>query len=354
MGVVYLAKNILMDRLEVLKVVGKELLAQPGASERFLREIRTAAKLSHQHVVTAYSAISIGELLVFAMEYIDGEDLACLVKREGRLQVTSACLYVQQAALGLQHAHENRTVHRDIKPHNLILSRQGNEPVVKILDFGLAKAVRECGTVTELTGAGRMLGTPAYMAPEQTVDAARVDIRSDIYSLGCTLYHLLAGKPPFSGKSLYELLEAQVSQEAESLSAVRDEVPVLLAAVVAKMLAKDPTKRYQEPAEVATALAPFIKLYPPVAGRNTAGQSEGSAVKPLPNWMRAEADVPPADETVNDKHTTAGGRRKRVKGQQSPKFDPPALPHIGYLVGAGVLVLLLCVLVGLCVARVFY
>src|SRR5579859_8027389 len=118
MGVVYLARNKLMDRLEVLKVINKELLDRPGAVERFLREIRSAAKLSHANVVTAYSAVQQGELLAFAMEYVEGSDLANVVRSQGPLPVAHACFYAQQAAWGLQYAHEKQMVHRDIKPQN--------------------------------------------------------------------------------------------------------------------------------------------------------------------------------------------------------------------------------------------
>jgi serine/threonine protein kinase len=259
MGVVYLAKNKLMDRLEVLKVVNKSLLERPGAVERFLREIRSAAKLSHVNVVAAYSAVQSGDLLAFAMEYVEGDDLAKLVKTQGPLPVAHACYYVQQAALGLQHAYENGMIHRDIKPQNLILARKAKKHLVKVLDFGLAKATREKAEQTELTGEGAMLGTPDYVAPEQTLDAAHADIRADIYSLGCTLYYLLTGAPPFKGRSLYEVLQAHHSMEARPLNLVRPEVPEELAAVVRKMMAKEPAKRYQTPAEVAQALSVFIK-----------------------------------------------------------------------------------------------
>src|SRR5438552_10353269 len=204
MGVVYLAKNKLMDRLEVLKVVNRALLDRPGAVERFLREIRSAAKLEpHPNVVMAYSAFQVGELLVFAMQYVEGEDLAKFVKaRATPLPVPLACYCIHQVAVGLQYAFEKGLVHRDIKPQNLMLSREGKKYVVKVLDFGLAKAKREEGEGLDLTGEGRMLGTPDYMAPEQACDAAHADVRADIYSLGCTLYYLLTGAPPFEGNSL--------------------------------------------------------------------------------------------------------------------------------------------------------
>jgi serine/threonine protein kinase/WD40 repeat protein len=259
MGVVYLAKNKLMNRLEVLKVINETLLDHPGAIERFLREIRSAAKLNHANVVTAYSAMQQGELLAFAMEYVEGQDLASLVKSRGPLPILHACHYVQQAASGLEHAFEKGMVHRDIKPQNLILAREGKKHIIKVLDFGLAKAAREKTEDTRLTGEGTMLGTPDYIAPEQALDAAKADIRADIYSLGCTLYCLLAGRPPFSAGSLGAILMAHQSQEARPLNIVRPGVPKELAAVVHKMMAKSPAERYQTPLEVVQALTWFVK-----------------------------------------------------------------------------------------------
>ncbi|MGH7226218.1 MAG: serine/threonine-protein kinase, partial [Gemmataceae bacterium] len=300
MGVVYLAKNKLMDRLEVLKVINKELLDTPGSMERFLREIRSAAKLNHPNVVAAYSALQMGELLVFAMEYVDGENLAQVVKARGPLPVVNVCHYVQQAAIGLQHAFEKGMVHRDIKPQNLILAREGKKHIVKVLDFGLAKATQEqdldagpngvgqragvrVTRLAELTGAGQMLGTPGYVAPEQTLDAAQADIRADIYSLGCTLYYLLTGQPPYRGRNLTEILQAHQTTEARPLNLVRADVPEELAAVVRRMMAKEPAKRYQTPAEVVQALSAAVKSSakglapkssPPVPAHAAKGRSE--------------------------------------------------------------------------------
>jgi hypothetical protein len=252
MGVVYLARNTILDRLEVLKVVTR-------SADRFVREIQAAARLQHPNVVGAYSAQRFGDLLVFAMEYVPGEDLARLVKARGPLPVADACNYAYQAALGLQHAHEQGMVHRDIKPSNLILTRDGDRPVVKILDFGLAKGTSETPVDGGRTAEGAMLGTPDYVAPEQSLDAARADIRSDIYSLGCTLYQLLAGRPPFAGRGLYEVLRAHHATEATRLDALRPDVPDGLAAVVAKMMAKDPARRFATPAAAAAALSPFLQ-----------------------------------------------------------------------------------------------
>jgi hypothetical protein len=201
----------------------------------------------------------LGESIVFSMEYIDGEDLARMVKSRGPLPVAHACYFIHQAALGLQHAHERGMVHRDIKPANLIFATEGKKGVVKVLDFGLAKVTSEGQADSALTREGQMLGTPDYIAPEQIRDAQSADIRADVYSLGCTLYYLLTGGPPFRGEHLWDVYQAHFSMEARPLNMMRPEVPVELAAVVAKMMAKEPHRRFQTPGEVAQALTPFFK-----------------------------------------------------------------------------------------------
>lgn len=258
MGVVYLARNRVMDRLEVLKVVSTRLLNRPQVLERFMQEIRAGAQLSHPNIVAAYSVVRTGSLVGLAMEHVQGEDLGRILKRHGPLPVAHAAFYAYQAALGLQHAHERKMVHRDIKPGNLILTVVKKRHVIKILDFGLAK-VTNVEPSKGLTETGQILGTPDYMSPEQIRESQGSDIRADIYSLGCTLYCLLAGNPPFCFKGLYELLRAHHTLEPRALHLVRAEVPTELSAVVARMLAKDPGQRQQTPAEVARQLSPFYK-----------------------------------------------------------------------------------------------
>ena len=288
MGVVYLAHNDLMRRDEVLKIMGLHIIARPGVMDRFLGEIRAVAGLRHPNIVAAYTAFRGGESLVFAMEYVEGLDLARMVRARGPMPVANACSYVQQAALGLQHAHERGLVHRDIKPGNLMLSRHGDRAVIKVLDFGLAKAGREnkviplslgdappMGREATLTLAGQMLGTPDFIAPEQIDDARSADIRADIYSLGCTLYYLLSGSPPFQGATLYDVLQAQHSVDARLLNLVRPEVPSELAALVAKMMAKEPKRRFQTPDEVAKSLGPFFRRRAQVA------MAPGQSVPPV-------------------------------------------------------------------------
>lgn len=258
MGVVYLARNEPMDRLEVLKLVNQDLVDQPEVAERFQKEIRAAAKLSHPNIVAAYSVLRSGGSLAFAMEYVRGTDLSKLLKRHGPLPVNHAAFYAHEAALGLQHAHERGMVHRDIKPSNLIVGQTDKKPFVKILDFGLALA-NDDRTEVALTDAGQIVGTPLYMAPEQARGSHFADIRSDIYSLGCTLYCLLAGRPPFPRGNVLEIFKAHLSSPPEPLHLIRNDVPQALSDVVAKMLAKEPSQRHQTPREAARELAPFFR-----------------------------------------------------------------------------------------------
>jgi hypothetical protein len=256
MGVVYEAEHTVMDRRVAIKVIKPSVLDHPDALARFHGEVRAAGKLNHDNIVRAYDADQAGNLHLLVMEFVEGVSLAQVVEQHGPLPVADACRYVHQAAVGLQHAFEQGMVHRDIKPQNLMVTPQGR---VKILDFGLARVRSEGGQGQGLTRAGNVMGTPEYMAPEQATDARSADTRADIYSLGCTLYCLLTGEPPFQANSLYQLLYAHQSVEATAVNRVREEVPGELAAVVGRMLAKDPARRYQTPIEAARALAPFAR-----------------------------------------------------------------------------------------------
>jgi serine/threonine protein kinase len=274
MGTVYKARHRRMDRVVALKVIHPRLLRNPEAVERFHREAKAAARLTHPNIVAAHDADQAGGCHFLVMEFVEGQSLAAAVAGRGPLGVAEACGYARQAAAGLQHAFENGMVHRDIKPQNLMLTPQGR---VKVLDFGLAHVVGDPDPVAPahpgdtseaipaagLTRASTVLGTPDYMAPEQVADPRRVDIRTDVYALGCTLYYLLAGRPPFPWGTPADKLAAHRGQEPPSLTAVRPDVPPGLAIVVGRMLAKDPADRFQTPAEVADALQPFAEPAPP-------------------------------------------------------------------------------------------
>jgi serine/threonine-protein kinase len=276
MGQVYKARHPRLHRVVALKVIRPELLTNPVAVERFCREIRLAAKLSHPNVVRAYDADQVGGSFHFAMQYLDGQDLARQVEKEGPLAVERACDYALQTALGLQHIHEHGMVHRDIKPSNLMITRPGAVaetgdslmatmvgPVgpwgqVKILDLGTARLFDEpeesAGKKPALTKLGTVMGTADFMAPEQALSTRNADIRCDIYSLGCTLYLMLTGQPPFPGGGAIEKMMKHQLDPPPPVEAIRPGVPPVLLGVLAKLLAKKPAERYQMPREVAEAL----------------------------------------------------------------------------------------------------
>jgi WD40 repeat protein/serine/threonine protein kinase len=259
MGQVFKARQRSLGRVVALKVIRHDRLANPAAIQRFQREIRAVSTLSHPNVVRAYDADQVGDRQIFVMEYAEGSDLGRIVKERGPLPVGQACEYVRQAALGLQHAYERGLVHRDIKPSNLLVSGGG---VVKILDMGLSRLREgpEGGTIdATLTQDGSVVGTPDYMPPEQARDSHGVDVRADIYSLGCTLYHLLAGSVPFPGGSPMEKVFKHQLEEPTPIEKLRTDLPKGLAGIVRKMMAKAPDQRYQTPAEAAQALEPFAK-----------------------------------------------------------------------------------------------
>src|SRR5262245_41054136 len=219
MGAVYAAEHRLMERCVALKTIGRDLSSRPELVERFRREVRAAAQLAHPNIVTAYDAEQAGHTHFLVMEYVEGTDLARLVARRGALPVEEACEYVRQAAFGLQHAHEKGMIHRDIKPHNLMVTAAGQ---VKILDFGLARFVREAGSEAGgVTALGVIMGTPDYMAPEQASDAHQADIRADLYSLGCTLYFLLAGRVPFPRGAFLDKLVRHATETPTPLPQLR-------------------------------------------------------------------------------------------------------------------------------------
>jgi WD40 repeat protein/serine/threonine protein kinase len=252
MGQVFKARHRHMGREVALKVIRKEKLASPDAVKRFYAEVRAAAHLSHPNIVLAYDAGEAAGTHFLSMEYVDGMDLARLVKEQGALPVGHACDYIRQAALGLAHAHDRGLVHRDIKPHNLLLTRQGG--VVKVLDMGLARLQGGLDKERALTQTGAVIGTPDYLAPEQAIDSKHADARSDLYSLGCTLYFLLAGRAPFTAESLTQLLLQHQMEEASPLQRLRADVPPGVAGVVRRLMAKRPEERYQSAAELAAAL----------------------------------------------------------------------------------------------------
>lgn len=314
MGQVFKARQKMLNRLVALKVIRQQCLANPKVTLRFLREIRAAGQLNHPHIVRAYDADQINGTYYIAMEYIDGQDLAKMVKDGGPLPVDQACEYIRQAALGLQHAFERGMVHRDIKPANLLVARavasdrrrsNGMIPrpldlrssgsalprldavqhypwgVIKILDMGLARYTDPFTgqASTHLTQVGSVMGTPEFIAPEQARDSHTSDIRADLYSLGCTLYYLLTGQPPFAHGTMTEKLLQHQLEAPPPLEPIRRQqmlawngpngaakvteatlqVPQQVENVVCRLLAKQPKDRYQTPIELANELQTLVQ-----------------------------------------------------------------------------------------------
>jgi serine/threonine-protein kinase len=264
MGKVYKAVHETMNRPVALKVLSPKLVRTRKAREVFRNEVRTAATLNHPNIVQAYDASERDGRFFLAMEYVAGVTLGALVRRRGPLPVGLACEVVRQAALGLAHAHEKGLVHRDVKPTNLMVSaapaRRGAKVIqVKVLDFGLARLLRRSRGLAEgneEVGRHPITGTPDFMSPEQARNRDGVDIRSDLYSLGCTFYYLLTGQVPFPGGGMLDKLVRHHSEVPAPPERLRPRVPPAVAAVVMRLLAKDPADRFQTPQELADALAP--------------------------------------------------------------------------------------------------
>jgi tRNA A-37 threonylcarbamoyl transferase component Bud32 len=267
MGIVYKAKMRDKDRMVALKVLRKERLGSADLVSRFRREALAAARLQHPNIIQVFEADLEGDTPYLAMEYVPGITLQKLVDETGPLPMGQACDFIRQTALGLQHAAEQRLVHRDIKPSNLmVLAPNGlplpQRPVLKILDMGVARLFQvseQEASLTTLTRDGSVIGTPDYIAPEQLEDPRGVDIRADLYSLGCTFYFLLSGQVPFPGGNLVQKLDRQRWHTAPSVNQIRRDVPPALAAVVRRLMAKHPDDRYQTPGELVQALETLLR-----------------------------------------------------------------------------------------------
>ncbi|MGL4552901.1 MAG: protein kinase domain-containing protein [Gemmataceae bacterium] len=265
LGVVYLVTHPGLGALQAVKrPLGDDRRAVEEVQARFRREVRAVGQLRHDHIVRALDAGADAEGPFLVLEYLDGMPLNKVLERDKVLAPDVACEVVRQAALGLQHAHEKGLVHRDLKPGNLMLARVDTLAArVVIIDWGLAKMAGDTVPDDAYTSFGTAMGTPDYLAPEQARDAHSVDIRADIYSLGVTLYALLAGKPPFAGMAKMEKLVAH--QERRFPAVARADLPPGLLAVLGRMTEKDPGRRFATPAEAAAALGPFCPARPCLA-----------------------------------------------------------------------------------------
>jgi protein kinase-like protein len=239
MGIVYRALDEALERRVALKTLAPALSVDPEFVARFKREAQSAAALNHPNITQIYTIGQEGTVPFFAMELIEGPSLERLVRDHGALDASLAAGYVAQAAQGLRHAHQRQLIHRDIKPSNLMLTQDG---VIKITDFGLAKAAR---SETKLTATGEVLGSPGYISPEQAQGGA-IDARSDIYSLGATFFHLVTGKLPFDAPTPVAMIIKHMNEPLRSPRALNPSIPYPVAAIIQKMMAKRPGERFQD------------------------------------------------------------------------------------------------------------
>jgi TolB-like protein len=259
MATVYLAQDLKHDRPVALKVLHPELAASLGP-ERFLREIKLAARLQHPHIMTVLDSGESAGHLWFTMPYIEGESLRDRLRRERQLPIADAVRLTREAALALDFAHRQGVVHRDIKPENILLV----DGQALVADFGIARAMSggHAGDEERLTGTGLALGTPAYMSPEQSVGDKNLDARTDIYSLGTVLYEMLAGETPFSAPTAQAMIARRITETPRPLRQVRETVPEAVAQAVSRALAKAPADRFTTAAEFARALDPATPAAP--------------------------------------------------------------------------------------------
>jgi serine/threonine-protein kinase len=258
MGKVFRARNWKLGKVVAVKVIRHDQVANESTVRRFRREILALSRVDHPNIVHAFDAGVHGSVRFYAMDYVPGMDLGRLVQKNGPLPIPDACNYVAQAAQGLQHAHVLGLIHRDIKPSNLLLCTESRS--IKLLDLGLARFRAGDPAFSQVTRVGALVGTPDYISPEQVQDSHGADIRSDLYSLGCTFYYLLTGQGPFEHEAPIDKLFCHVREEPTPVENVRPDVPPELAAIIGRLMAKNPADRFQEPAELLHALAPLLQL----------------------------------------------------------------------------------------------
>src|ERR671922_1510635 len=307
MGLVYRAQHLNLRRRAAIKIIAPELAEASGFRERFNREARIAAALQHPNIVTVYDAGEADGVLYLAMQYIEGSDLSTVLRSQGRLRPYRALDVCRQVAAALDAAHAQGLIHRDVKPANVLIEGR----TAFLTDFGLTKRVE--GTQTQLTQAGDVVGTIHYVAPEQ-IEGGRVDARTDIYSLGCLVYHCLTGELPFARDTDVAVIYAHLSEEPPRITSVRPELPGGLDAVIAKALEKAPERRFQTCADLMSAARAVIDAAGPLADTATP--------RPVPAFGD-HFDVP----------TTTGGRRVPAAGD-NPSMQTNVGPVAGHVEAA--------------------
>ena len=285
MGRVYLAQDTRLNREVALKILSPERVNNPRAIARFQREARVGAQLQHENLVRIYDFGESSGRYYLVMEYIEGKTIGTMISEQGEIPPSTAVRLVRQVAMGLEHAHRKGLIHRDVNPYNILVTRDGT---AKLADLGLAIDLAEDDRVTR---EGATVGTFDYVAPEQARHSHSADIRSDIYSLGCSLYHMCSGQVPFPTPSLPEKLFAHQAMEPAPLLQVVPHFPAGLSEVVQRMMRKSPEERYATPLQVAQALEPFENEFSITTGREDLQQVTPEAGATSARVMTAQADA---------------------------------------------------------------
>ena len=327
MGQVFLGEHMFMKRRVAIKVLPPAKAEQPSALGRFYREARAAGSLEHPNIVRTHDIDQDGNLHFIVMEYVDGTNLLDMVRKHGTLDPGRAASYIRQIADGLEYAFRNGIVHRDVKPGNILVDRQG---LAKILDMGLARFYRDTTDMLTVKYDDKIvLGTADYVAPEQVANSHEVDVRADIYALGASFYFVLAGHPPFPTGTVSQKLLWHRTKDPTPIREVRPDVPQGLAEIVAKMMAKDPNERFQTPAAAAAALAPWVPAHVPPP-----------AVHEMPLFCPAVAEgMPPAELDASELEPDSSSQDSEPVALRAAKATPaPAavrVPGSGTLAAVG-------------------
>jgi serine/threonine-protein kinase len=311
MGRVYLALDEALDREVALKTLLPALAADTEFVARFTREARAAASLNHPNITQIYATGQEGAIPYFAMELIRGRSLESLVRQQGALEARFALSLIRQSAIGLRHAADRGLIHRDVKPSNLMLAGDG---VVKITDFGLAKAA---GADTGLTATGQVLGSPGYISPEQA-QGGTLDRRTDIYSLGASFYHLVAGRLPFQAPTAVAMILKHMNEPLRSPRALNADVPFPVAAIIQKMMAKRPSERFQDYEALIAAIDRALAELAPHGVVDPVGVTVKRAVIDAAPGQAAAGPAPGA--------TPSGAARTLpIAPRGAPRRSPPGL-----------------------------
>ncbi len=335
MGTVYHGRHTMIDREVAIKVLRADLARSALAGQRFLREAQACVKLVHPNIVTTHDVDRIGELVFMTMELLDGLNLAQYVNKRGPLPPPEAARIIQQSAQALSYAHSQGIIHRDIKPHNIMVLADGR---VKLLDMGLARildddfdaAQREAdadpnspsrpfeSVALRCTTPGSLLGTLAYMPPEQARDARQADARSDIYSLGCTLYFLLSGEHAFTGEKPEVVVAKHARAEYRRLAELNPQIPAELAAIVEQMIALEPSERYSTATEVVNALSDWLQSLP--GGKASASKSSSNLIRDVGSLKRTLLDLELVSNDDWDRAVSAASAFTRSSRTEGPTW----------------------------------